>query len=81
MVMVGLSAVPVVIVFVEWLITHKICISKYVIDMNVITTVVLAGRIPVFSNSLYCKGDHVFPRFRDLLMEISVVALNNIYWP
>ena len=77
MVMVGLSVVPVVIVFVEWLITHKIWISKYVVDMTVCTTAVLAGRIPF---SLTRSTAEVTMFFRDLLMETTVGILNPLYW-
>ena len=87
--MVGHSVVPVVIVFVEWLIIYKICVnnSKYVVDMTLIcitprpnrNTSVLAVPFSLTSSDAYVTI--VILGFRDLLMEISVVALNNIYWP
>ena len=71
MVMVGHSVVPVVIVFVEWLVIYKICVNnnnKYVVDI----TAVLAERFPFSSSRATAKVTIFSLRFRDLLMEISV---------
>ena len=63
MVMVGHSVVPVVIVFVEWLVIYKICvnISKYVYVVDI--TAVLDERFPFSPFSLTSCDAYV--RFRD----------------
>ena len=68
--MVGHSVVPVVIVFVEWLVIYKICVNnnKYVVDI----AAVLAECFPFSLTRATAKVIIFLLRFRDLLMEISV---------